>query len=285
MMKIEDEIYGRFEIAPVLQELIQSAAIQRLKNVHQGGAIFLVNPEINHTRYEHSIGVLFLVKYFGGRIEEQIAALLHDVSHTAFSHVADYVFENNKEDYHETIFNEVISRSEIPLILNKYGFDISILTNQDYTILERELPDLCADRVDYTLRDLYHAKFIDKTAISNFLNELSVQDGYMVVKSEKAGKWIKEQFQRLNDAYFKKPEHIYANLQLAQLIRDALDKKLLHKSDLLYDDFQVLQKLEAHTYGRQQLNELMTLANFKQFSVRGGAERFKQRTLHPFVMI
>jgi HD superfamily phosphohydrolase len=285
MMKIDDEIYGRFEVDTVLEELIQSAAMQRLKKVHQGGAIFLVNPEINHTRYEHSIGVLFLVQYFGGRIEEQIAALLHDVSHTAFSHVADYVFENNKEDYHETIFDEVINRSEIPIILNKHGFDISILTRQDYTILERELPDLCADRMDYTLRDLYHAKLIDKADIWNFVNELSVQGGYMVVKSEKAGIWIKEQFQRLNDAYFKKPEHIYANLQLAQLIRDALDKKLLQKSDLLDDDFQVLHKLEAHTYSRQRLNELRTLANFKQFSARGGAERFKQRTLHPSVMI
>jgi HD superfamily phosphohydrolase len=285
MMKVEDEIYGQFEVAPVLEELINSAPVQRLKNVHQGGAIFLVNPAIKHTRYEHSIGVLFLVKYFGGGIEEQIAALLHDVSHTAFSHVADYVFENGNEDYHETIFNEVINRSEIPNILNKYGFDMATLTRNDYTILERELPDLCADRVDYTLRDLYHAKLIDKADVQKFLKELSVQGGYMVVKSEKAGNWIKEQFQRLNDAYFKKPEHIYANLQLAQLIKDALDKKLLQKSDLLCDDFEVLHKLEAHDFGRQKLNEIKTLTNFKQFSARGGAERFKQRTLHPSVMI
>ncbi|MEN0052194.1 MAG: HD domain-containing protein [Mucilaginibacter sp.] len=285
MMKIEDEIYGQFEVAPVLEALIKSAPVQRLKNVHQGGAIFLVDPAIKHTRYEHSLGVLYLVKFFGGGIEEQIVALLHDVSHTAFSHVADYVFEHSNEDYHETIFNEVINRSEIPVILKKYGFDTSILINEHYTILERELPDLCADRVDYTLRDLYHAKLIDKADISNFLSELSVQDGYMVVKSDKAGIWIREQFQRLNDAYFKKPEHIYANLQLAQLIKDALDKNLLQKSDLLKDDFQVLHKLEAHPYGRLRLNEIQSLTNFKQFSARGGAERFKQRTLHPSVMI
>jgi len=285
MMKIEDEIYGQFEVAPVLEQLIKSAPMQRLRNVHQGGAIFLVNPSLNHTRYEHSLGVLFLVKYFGGGIEEQIAALLHDVSHTAFSHVADYVFENSNENYHEMIFNEVVNQSEIPLILKKHGFDTSILINQNYTILERELPDLCADRVDYTLRDLYHTEFINKNDVRNFLNELSVQNGYMVVKSEKAANWIKEQFQHLNDAYFKKPEHIYANLQLAQLIRDALKQGLLQKSDLLCDDFQLLHKLETHAFGRQQLNELKSLTNFKQFSARGGAERFKQRTLHPSVMI
>lgn len=284
-MKIEDEIYGKFEVAPVLEALIKSAPVQRLKNIHQGGAIFLVDPAIKHTRYEHSLGVMYLVHYFGGGIEEQIAALLHDVSHTAFSHVADYVFEHSNEDYHETIFNEVINQSEIPLILRNYGFDTSILTNAHYTILERELPDLCADRVDYTLRDLYHAKLIGKADIENFLLELSIQGGYMVVKSDKAGNWIKEQFQFLNDAYFKKPEHIYANLQLAQLIKDALNQNLLQKSDLLCDDFQVLNKLEAHAYSRQRLHEIKTLANFKQFSARGGAERFKQRTLHPSVMI
>lgn len=50
-----------------------------------------MNKEWNVTRFDHSVGVMLLVKKLGGSVEEQIAGLLHDVSHTAFSHVVDYV--------------------------------------------------------------------------------------------------------------------------------------------------------------------------------------------------
>jgi HD superfamily phosphohydrolase len=37
---------------------------------------------------------MLLVRRLGASLEEQIAALLHDVSHTAFSHVIDSVDHN-----------------------------------------------------------------------------------------------------------------------------------------------------------------------------------------------
>ena len=46
------------------------------------------------TRYEHSVGVMLLARRVGGGLREQVAALLHDVSHTAFSHVIDHVFHD-----------------------------------------------------------------------------------------------------------------------------------------------------------------------------------------------
>ena len=116
-MEISDVIYGHHHIDGVLEELIKSAPVQRLKGIYQGGASFLVNQKWNVTRYEHCIGVMLLIKKLGGTIEEQIAGLLHDVSHTAFSHVVDVVFENQAEDYHENIFQQVIVHSEIPDIL------------------------------------------------------------------------------------------------------------------------------------------------------------------------
>lgn len=90
-MLVNDEIYGEYEVEAVLQDLIQSKPVQRLKGIHQGGASYLVNPKWNVTRYEHSMGVMLLIRRLGGSIEEQIAGLLHDVSHTAFSHVIDFV--------------------------------------------------------------------------------------------------------------------------------------------------------------------------------------------------
>ena len=48
-MRIEDKIYGEFEVEGVLEELINTKVVQRLKNIHQGGASYLVNPNWNVT--------------------------------------------------------------------------------------------------------------------------------------------------------------------------------------------------------------------------------------------
>ncbi len=100
-MLITDALYGSFEIDGVLEELILSERVQRLKGIHQAGASFLVNSKWNISRFEHSIGVMLLIKKFGGSVEEQIAALLHDVSHTVFSHEHVEVCENQESfDFH-----------------------------------------------------------------------------------------------------------------------------------------------------------------------------------------
>ena len=35
-MRIKDKIYGEFEVEDVLEELINTKVVQRLKNIHQG---------------------------------------------------------------------------------------------------------------------------------------------------------------------------------------------------------------------------------------------------------
>ena len=71
-MRIEDKIYGEFEVEGVLEELINTKVVQRLKNIHQGGASYLVNPNWNVTRYDHSVGTMIFIKIIGGSLEEQI---------------------------------------------------------------------------------------------------------------------------------------------------------------------------------------------------------------------
>ncbi len=62
MIKVNDPIYGSHELPDVFKDLLDSKAMQRLGNIHHSGAIFLVNPDICHTRLEHSIGVMLLIK-------------------------------------------------------------------------------------------------------------------------------------------------------------------------------------------------------------------------------
>ncbi|WP_158824888.1 HD domain-containing protein [Mucilaginibacter lacusdianchii] len=282
MLVLEDNIYGNFEVDGILEELVSSSPVQRLKGIHQGGAIFLVDSSQQHTRYEHSIGVLCLVRHFGGSVEEQIAALLHDVSHTAFSHVGDQVFNHPDEDYHEHIFADVIERSEIPMILAKYGYDQVLKHFDQYTLLERPLPELCADRIDYTLRDLYHAGLISLTEIQHFMLNLTVGSGCLTPADEASARWLSMQFKKLNEAYLKKPEYLYANQRMAELIKTALSKGLLEPADMQMDDEAVLAKLRSQGYS-DELKAISKLDGFEQFEVKGAAERIKRRELHPAV--
>ncbi|GAB3254289.1 HD domain-containing protein [Larkinella harenae] len=282
-MMINDKLYGTFAVQPVIEALIQSKPFQRLKSVHQGGAIFLVDPTLNHTRFEHSIGVYYLVRKLGGSVEEQIAALLHDISHTAFSHVTDYVFKKAGEDYHEAIFDEVINQSGIPSILEQFGFNSAILSSDSYTLLELPLPDLCADRLDYTLRDLFYANRISIDQIHRFLDNLSVYQHQMVVNSADMADWITRQYEVLNEEYFRKKEHVYANTRFADLLSLALTRGIITTADLLGDDFQLLAKLRTDAELRRRLEAIQTREGIEAF-VPDEGKVFKQRSLKPTVV-
>lgn len=240
-----DEIYGEFEIGGVLVDLIESDPIQRLKGVYQGGASALVSDEWNVTRFEHSLGVMLLVKRLGGSLEEQIAALLHDVSHTAFSHVIDHVMDNKQENYHELIFQRLIEESTIPTILESYRYDYqtSILHIDQWRILERDAPHLCADRVDYTLRDLYRSRQIERQDIERFLEDLTIIDGYMHLRTINIAEWfVQIYYQEVLD-YFLHPKNIYAYDQLSKVLRNALDENVIVEDDFLKQDNEVLELL------------------------------------------
>jgi HD superfamily phosphohydrolase len=280
-MQIHDPIYGTFQVAPVIESLMLSRPFQRLKKVHQGGAIFLVDPAMTQNRFDHSLGVFALVQKFGGSIQEQIAALLHDVSHTAFSHVTDYVFANKAEDYHEAIFDKVIENSEIPAILEQYGFSTAILTDMDsYRILEMPLPHLCADRLDYTLRDLLHIGAISQAETQVFLNSLTLHAGTLAVNSQETADWITEQYRFLNEAYFGKKEHVYANLQLAEILKVALANGQIVPDDLLQDDFELLDQLRLYPELAARISALENLEGLADFVPQ---QKFKERILKPEV--
>ena len=84
-------IFGTFEVTDsVLLELLETNAMQRLKGVQQAGICYFVKDPYSFTRYEHSVGVCMLCRMFGASLQEQVAALLHDASHTVFSHVGDF---------------------------------------------------------------------------------------------------------------------------------------------------------------------------------------------------
>ncbi|MED1112264.1 HD domain-containing protein [Bacillus paramycoides] len=245
-MVISDVIYGEFKVDQVLEELILSKHAQRLKGIHQAGASYLMNEKWNVTRLDHSVGVMLLIKKLGGSVEEQIAGLLHDVSHTAFSHVIDYVFDNENESYHEEIFSSVVKNSEIPAILSKHGYryeDI-LLDDSKWTLLERSAPELCADRVDYTLRDMYTYGYISLEEAQDFLKDLIAVNGKMVLQNIEIAEWFTKTYYKEVIDFFMKPINIYGNDMLAKTLKLALHKKIIHPDDFLLEDHELISKLQ-----------------------------------------
>ncbi|PES14062.1 HD domain-containing protein [Bacillus cereus] len=245
-MIISDVLYGEFEVDQVVEELISSKSMQRLKGIHQAGASYLMNEKWNVTRFDHSVGVMLLVKKLGGSVEEQIAGLLHDVSHTAFSHVIDYVFHNEDESYHEEIFSSVVKNSEIPAILAKYGYNYEdiLLDDSKWTLLERSAPELCADRVDYTLRDMYTYGYISLEEVHSFLEDVIEVKGKMVLQNIEIAEWFTETYYKEVIDFFMEPMNIYGNDMLAKALKVALHKRIIHADDFLLEDEELISKLQ-----------------------------------------
>ncbi|MBC6972185.1 HD domain-containing protein [Bacillus sp. Xin] len=289
-LKLRDALYGEFEVDGVLLELICSEPFQRLKGIYQGGASYLVNANWDNTRYDHSIGTMMLVNKLGGSLEEQVAALLHDVSHTAFSHVIDYVLGHKEENYHETIYEQIVARSSIPNILANAGLDWKsiLLDESQWTLLEQPAPQLCADRVDYTLRDLYAYGHITLQEAHFFLEQLVVLDGKMVCSDQSAAEWFVSTYYKEVIGLFMDPLNMFGNDQLAKTLRSALQKDVLSIEDFLKEDEAVIRLLKDS--GDSSIEAMLhTLFNSK---VEKGTrscydvhQTTKQRLMDPLVIV
>ena len=280
MIQLDDFLYGKMEFPAVFAALLETDALKRLGGIHQSGAIFLVNPDICHSRLEHAIGVAMLIKKLGGSVLEQIAGLLHDVSHTAFSHVGDYVFDYVEEDYHERVFAEVIYSSQIPDVLLQYGFNVSEIIHGTFNILEQPMPLLCADRLDYTLRDGIHGGIISRQRAKQFLNSVVLSNGKIAVNQDLEATWINEAFEKLITEVFKRPVHLYANGKMAELIKRLLSKGLLIESDMFKTDTLLLNKIRTTSEGYDAIKSIKQLRGFNEYIRHGKVPQIKKRTLN-----
>lgn len=181
-----ETFYGQVQVEePVLIELIHSPALQRLKSIHQYGVAYYTTHREEYNRYDHSLGVFALLKIKGASIEEQIAGLLHDVSHTAFSHVGDWVFgkEYQEDDYQSAILRLYLAVSGVEEILNRHGYTIEKISpkRNEFTMLEQSLPNLCADRIDYNIQGAFFQNFLTKEEAQELFQDLSFIDGKWIL--------------------------------------------------------------------------------------------------------
>lgn len=229
----QDRVYGEIEFAePVLEELIRTIPMERLKGVRQGGPVYYIDKRYDVTRFEHSLGVCYLLHRFGASIEEQVAGLLHDVSHTAFSHVADYVFPNKRYEFHDEFFERVVRDSEIPKILYDYGLDLEkVLRRENFHLLDADLPDLSADRLDYSFRDLQNYGLFSQKDSLAMLDSLEVRDEKFVFRDAQAAKDYAVKFMMGDVVLWRHPSSAMVFDLMANAIRRAFEVGVMKVHD------------------------------------------------------
>ena len=181
------------------REIINHPAYQRLRRIRQLAWTDYVYPGAMHSRFEHSLGVMHLAtKLYESIVEHsrpllidfygyddagfrrdkalvRLAALLHDVGHSPFSHAGEEVFpyrKDGKKRYVHEQYSAAIIRHLLKDVIESHPL------NGNFDFLADDIADLIegssrstrrlfwreiitgqmdADRMDYLLRDSLHA--------------------------------------------------------------------------------------------------------------------------------
>jgi len=242
-----DKIYGKQEITdPIILKLMKTKEMVRLKGVNQYGSWAYLDPTFNTSRFEHCVGTYLILRQFGASKEEQIAGLIHDIGHSAFSHVFDYVFDRHEtHDWHEGFHKEMVKKSEIAKILRENSFDVDFIANEEnFQLLERDMPDLCADRVDYLLRDAFTSKKQNIEQVKFMFKSFFVLNNEIIMKSFDAAKQAAEVYLDMASTMYACDMQTGSYRVLADAIKIAIDKKIIAEKDFFTTDNELFNKLK-----------------------------------------
>lgn len=283
-MKITDGIYGTFSIGePVIIDLINSPAMQRLKDISQLGIPDRYYHLKGFSRYDHSIGVFLLLRSHKASIAEQIAGLIHDISHTPFSHVIDWVIngKGGEELHQDDRHAEFLHNSEIPGILASYGISIDVILENDFGLLEREIPDICADRIDYALRE-----FSNDDA-HYCLNHLTVRNGSFAFDTMRSARLFAIRFLERQERNWGSYEATSRYKNFAEMFRYAVESNILSIEELLNGkETAIIEKLESAEDWRIRLALFkMTAKSLDGHPIRETPEIKKFRHVDPLFVL
>ncbi len=264
--------------------------MRRLGAVLQHGITALIGITRRVSRFEHSLGVMLLVRRFGGSLEAQIAALLHDVSHTAFSHVIDYVVDgHDRQSYHEEHKESFLGASGVPNLLSEHGYDWrDFVHEEDYPLLEQPAPALCADRLDYFLRDSFDLGLSTLDEIQRALDHLSVYDGRIVADGVDVARWMADTYLAADQASWANFREVGLYELTARAIKTAMRIGSIIEDDFWGTDNELWAKL--HTVDHTEVQrQLALISKDTQFEWDEAAPTFrvstKLRTIDPDILL
>ncbi|MBP1908008.1 HD domain-containing protein [Methanolobus bombayensis] len=195
MKVIRDPIHGYIELDPLTLSIIDSPQMQRLRRLSQLGLSNLVYPGANHSRFEHSLGVMHLATMLTGKIDSvtddekeelRVAALLHDVGHGPYSHVTENLTKLYTRQHHEDV-RKILKNGELGEILSDNGLNPATIEDhiQGKTDLGKILnSEIDVDRMDYLVRDSHYTGvafgLVDHVRL---INEMKFYENKLVVNA------------------------------------------------------------------------------------------------------
>ena len=246
-MQWNDRVYGHVRIDdPEILGLIEGPTFQRLKGIRQAGPSAIAFPFKSVTRFEHSVGVYLLLRHLDAGRLEQVAGLLHDISHTAFSHAVDFLVTSEEQDHHESLKPLLLHRPDVVAALDRMGFaPEAFYDDSRHPLLERPLPWLCADRLDYFLRDGMACQVVRRPDVARILGAVEVVDDTIVLNDPGVARLAVRLFEVMNRDWWASGVEAYIYNEFAEALREAFRRGVLSEDDLLSEDDKVLAKLDA----------------------------------------
>jgi hypothetical protein len=274
-LDIIDPIHGFVRAFGTEIKIIDNPIFQRLRRIKQLSGAHLTYPGAQHTRFEHSLGVMHIAGQAAQALEEKgifnadnianirIAALLHDIGHGPFSHLFEEVAQRKRKSSHELLGRDLILKTDIGDLISEFGFNKKFITSLAFGDSKLQFMNeiisgaLSADIMDYLLRDGYftgaeHAK-IDHKRITQSLDVYKKKLALEKSALYSFESMMHSRYQMFKAVYFHKTVRS-AEVMLLESIRLAYDELGLSSMSLddyieLTDDYMLakLVSLPTHT--------------------------------------
>ena len=252
-----DLIYHE-EIPSFLLPYLASAEMQRLKEVgmHCGceyTSFSFFKDLLPYSRYRHSLGVSLITWHFAREKNAALAALFHDIATPVFAHTVDFLKGDHlKQEATEEGTEEIIrSSKEITEQLEKDGLRIEDVKDYHrYPIADNDSPRLSADRLEYSLGNFVNFGLTDTAEVKALYEDLFVDlspEGAPELSFQTKEKAKRFAFLSLacSRVYISDPDR-YSMQRLAEVLKLALEKKVLMMKDLYRTEPEVISLLEGN---------------------------------------
>jgi uncharacterized protein len=276
--KTVETVYGSVQVSePILLELLEHKSMKRLHGINQYGVMAFVKPDQIYTRHEHSLGVFYLLRIFGADLEEQVAGLLHDVSHTAFSHVADFMYDSiqDKYSYQDSIFKWYLSKTGLLAILEKHGFErvADFGNGVEYTMLKDDLPNLCADRLEYNLYGGYVEGWLTAVEMKSIVKNIGYKDGQWFFKDESSAQKFAKVTVDLSVQNWCSAENGFVTTAMASLLKRGFVLKIITQDDFHFSTDQVVWDTLRKSDDKEIQRLFVSIDNYKESYKLGTAKQ------------